>query len=237
MPRFARNAIIDIPYHIIHRGNNKQRIFYSDDDFQYFTFLIFQAKKKYKCSIYSYVLMPNHVHFILEPKEQPQNLAKFVKFLAQKYAQYSNKKNKRTGTMWEGRFRSSPISKDSYLLACSKYIEMNPVRGGMVKDPAEYRWSSYRYKSGIDSTISFLDRDPLYLDFGVNDGERQRRYREWFEQNNTPESTLHLIRETINKNTVFGSKEFKEFLERLLGRDLTIKKQGRPRKIDEKAEK
>lgn len=235
MPRVARNTIIDIPYHIIHRGNNKQKIFFSDDDYRYFISLITQSKKKYKCSVYSYVLMPNHVHFILEPKEQPQNLAKFVKLFAQKYAQYSNKKYKRTGTMWEGRFRSSPISKDSYLLTCSKYIEMNPVRGGIVKDPAEYRWSSYQYKSGIDSNVLFLDRDPLYLDFGVNVEERQRKYRKWFEQNDTSESTLRLIRETINKNTVFGNREFKESLERLLGRDLTIKKQGRPRKMAEEA--
>ena len=107
---------------------------------------------------------------------------------------------------------------------------MNPVRGCIVKDPAEYRWSSYRYKSGLDSNLLLLDRDPLYLDFGVNDEERQRKYREWFKQNHSSESDLHLIREAINKNTVFGNREFKESLERLLGRDLTIKKQGRPRK-------
>lgn len=181
--------------------------------------------------------MPNHVHLILEPKEQPQNLAQFVKLLAQKYAQYVNKKYKRTGTLWEGRFRSSPISKDDYLLTCSRYIEMNPVRAGIVDDPAEYKWSSYRYKIGIDINPSLLDMDPLYLDFGAKDDERQEKYREWFGRHDRLESMLHLIRETINKNTVFGNKEFKESLERLLGRDLTMRKKGRPRKMAEGAEK
>lgn len=230
MPRIARDAIAGIPYHIIHRGNNKQKIFFCDDDYRYFISLIAQAKKKYGCNLYSYVLMPNHVHFILEPIEQAENLHKFIKLLAQKYAQHSNKKYKRTGTLWEGRFKSSPISEDSYLLTCGRYIEMNPVRAGIVKDAAQYKWSSYRYKIGIENNVLFLDRDPLYLDFGANDAERKKKYKEWFEHNDTAESTLDLIRETINKNTVFGNEKFKESLEKLLGRDLTPKKQGRPRK-------
>src|SRR3989338_10471781 len=146
MPRIARNTISDIPYHVIHRGNNHQRIFFSDEDYKYFLSLLLEAKRKYQCRVYSYVLMPNHIHFLLESLRNPENLAKFIKLIAQKYAQYINKRHKRTGTLWEGRFKSLPVSKDNYLLACCRYIELNPVRAHVVKDPKEYMWSSYRLK-------------------------------------------------------------------------------------------
>ncbi|PJB27651.1 transposase, partial [Candidatus Desantisbacteria bacterium CG_4_9_14_3_um_filter_50_7] len=109
MPRYARRALANVTYHIIHRGNNKQVIFFCDDDFQYFLRLIKIAKTEYEMNLYSYVLMNNHVHFLLEPLVK-EHLAKFIKSIAQKYAQYVNKKYKRTGTLWEGRFRSSPVS-------------------------------------------------------------------------------------------------------------------------------
>lgn len=229
MPRVARNTVSDIPYHIIHRGNNRQKIFFCDSDYKYFLSLLEEAKKKYRCRLYSYVLMPNHIHFILESPQSSENLAKYIKLLAQKYSQYINKKHKRTGTLWEGKFKSSPISMDNYLLACSRYIEMNPVRAHMVKDPKDYIWSSYRYKIGYGEGATLLDLDPLYIGLGKDAEERQENYRKWFKESISPHE-WDSIRKAINKSGVFGNSLFKEKMEKLLGRKLDARSRGRPKK-------
>ena len=229
MPRFARNIISDIPYHIIHRGNNRQKIFFDDRDYEYFLSLLEEARKKYGCRLYAYVLMPNHFHLLLESSQSSENLAKYIKLLAQKYSQHINKRHKRTGTLWEGKFKSSLISKDNYLLACGRYIEMNPVRARMVKDPKDYMWSSYRYKVGEAEGAAPLDPDPLYVDLGKDDNERQKNYRKWFKESIPPQE-WDTIRKAVNKGGVFGSSHFKERMEKLLGRSLDIRGRGRPKK-------
>lgn len=232
MPRIARNVIAGIPYHIIHRGNNRQKIFFRVDDYKYFLSLLEEAKKKHKCGLYSYVLMPNHIHLLLESLQSPENIAKYIKLIAQKYSQYINKIYKRTGTLWEGRFKSSLVSKDNYLLACSRYIEMNPARAHIVKDPKDYKWSSYRYKIGQKEYNVILDLDPLYMSLGKNDAERQKNYQKWFEES-IPSQEWDLIQKAINKGGIFGNAQFKEKMEKLLGRKFDIRDRGRPRK-DEK---
>jgi len=233
MPRVARNIISDIPYHVIHRGNNRQKIFFCDGDYRYFLSLIEEAKKKYGCRLYSYVLMPNHIHLLLESPKSSENLAKYIKLLAQKYSQRINKRYKRTGTLWEGKYKSSLISKDNYLLACSRYIEMNPVRAHIVKDPKDYMWGSYRYKIGQGEGAVLLDPDPLYIDLGKDGNERQKNYRNWFKES-IPPKEWDLIRKAVNKGGVFGSSNFKERMEKLLGRSLDIRDRGRPKKENTK---
>jgi putative transposase len=227
MPRIARNIISDIPYHVIHRGNNRQKIFFSKTDYSYFLSLLDEAKKKYKCKIYSYVLMPNHIHLLMESFQDSENLAKFIKLVAQKYAQRINKSQKRTGTLWEGRFKSSPVSKDNYLLACTRYIELNPVRAKIAKEPGDYKWSSYRLKIGERDIHQLLDKDPLYLDLGKDDTQRQLNYKKWFKES-IPAEEWNLIRKAVNKGGVFGNAQFKEKLEKLLGRSFDLREQGRP---------
>lgn len=139
MGRYARQTIANTPYHIINRGNNHQPLYYCDDDYQFFFEAIEAAKEKYPCRICSFVLMTNHIHLLLEAVENGTNLAKFMKHIIQRHGQYLNKRHDRSGTLWEGRFKSSPIASDRYLLACSRYIEMNPVRAGIVKDPSDFR--------------------------------------------------------------------------------------------------
>lgn len=229
MPRVARGIIADIPYHIIHRGNNRQKIFFCEDDYKYFLSLIEEARSKYSCRLYSYVLMPNHIHFLLESSKNPENLAKYIKLIAQKYTQHINKVHKRTGTLWEGRYKSSLVSRDNYLLACSRYIEMNPIRAHMVKYGEGYIWSSYRYKVGKEVNSSLIDLDPLYMELGNNDKERQRNYQKLFKES-IPIEEWDLIRKAVNKGGVFGSSRFKEKIERLLGRNFDIRDRGRPRK-------
>jgi len=227
MPRYARCAAPDVIYHIIHRGNNKQAIFYSPNDYSYFLKLIKEAKKKYMVSIYSYALMINHIHFLLKSCVA-EHLAKFMKFIAQRHAQYINHVYKRTGTLWEGRFKSSPVSADSYLIACSRYIEMNPVRAGLVSSPEDYKYTSYAAKIGLRED-KILDFDPWYLSLGADNTERQRQYQKFFKES-IPEDEWKIIRECINKNGVFGNDEFKKQIEEVLGRKIELRGKGRPRK-------
>ena len=229
MPRVARNIIADIPYHIVHRGNNRQKIFFSESSYKYFLSLLREAKKKHPCKIYSYALMSSHIHLLLEAFKQAENLAKFMKLIAQKYAQFINKSHKRTGTLWEGRFKSLPVSSDNYLLACSRYIELNPVRVALVKNPEDYKWSSHRFKIGNKEKEPLLDSDPIYAGLGKDEIERQKNYKSWFKES-IPAEEWELIKNAVNKGGVFGNDKFKAKLEKLLGRKLDTRKRGRPKK-------
>ena len=169
--------------------------------------------------------MPNHVHLLIEPVAEAENLAYLMKHISQKHGQYINKKYGRTGTLWEGRFKSSPISTDHYLLTCSRYIEMNPVRSGMVKVPEEYEFSSYRTKIGLKEVIC-LDFDPLYLDLGKTEGERQKNYRNWIREA-VSKDEWDVIKKSIQRNWAYGNDQFKGKMEDTIGRRFEIKKAGR----------
>lgn len=225
MGRYARQTKANIPYHIVNRGNNHQVIFFGDDDYQFFMEAIESAKEKYPCRIYSFILMTNHIHILLESVEEDGNLALFMKHVTQRHTQYINKYNKRSGTLWEGRFKSSPVSTDFYLLACSRYIEMNPVRAGMVEEPKDYPFSSYRAKIGLDG-LKWLDYDPIYLSLGKKDKERQIEYKKWIHES-IPKGEWNAIRDSIKRNWAYGNERFKEEIESALGRRFEIKKPGR----------
>ncbi|MBM4306283.1 MAG: transposase [Deltaproteobacteria bacterium] len=229
MARQSRQAIANIPYHIIHRGNNHQTIFFSKNDYQSFIYLLRLAKEKYPCKIYSFILMTNHIHLLLEPVHNEQNLARFMKHVTQRYAQYVNKRHQRTGTLWEGRFKSSAISTDHHLLACSRYIEMNAVRAGIVKLPEQYDFSSYKAKVGL-KRFDFLDYDPVYLSLGETESERQKKYQKWFLESISGDE-LDMIREAIRRNWPYGNEKFQERIESELGRKFEIKKAGRKPKM------
>ncbi len=225
MARYARQTIADISYHVINRGNNHQSIFFRSPDYESFLESIELAKEKYPCNIYSFILMPNHIHLLLEPVGEGQNLALFMKHISQRHGQYINKYYKRTGTLWEGRYKSSMVSTDRYLLACSRYIELNCVRAGIVKRPEEYDFSSYKTKVGLKK-IMWLDYDPLYLDLGKTENERQNRYRNWIHESISKDE-WDMIRKSIQKNWAYGDEHFRQKMEKVLGRKFEIKKAGR----------
>ena len=139
MPRRARLVVPCIPWHIIQRGNNRTACFYENSDYQYYLDTLAEQAIKYGCRIHAYCLMTNHVHLLLTP-EQYDSAALLMKHLGQRYVQYINRGYRRSGTLWEGRFRSCLVQERNYVLACYRYIEMNPVRAGMATHPAEYRW-------------------------------------------------------------------------------------------------
>ena len=158
MPRGARIILNNVCYHIINRGNQKQEIFLGGSDFEKYLQLLKHFKKKYSFKIFGYCLMPNHIHLILEPKK-PDDLARFMQSLTQTYTAWFNNKYKKVGHLWQGRFKSMVIQKDNYFIECVYYVEVNPVRAGLVSSPTDYSWSSYKdrvfgNKSGL---IDFPD--------------------------------------------------------------------------------
>jgi putative transposase len=168
-----------------------------------------------------------NIELMLIESNVAEDLGKFMKFIAQMYTQYINYFYGRTGTLWKGRFKSSPVSTDNYLLACCRYIEMNPVRAGLVSDAKDYRWSSYCGKIGLKED-KILDFDIWYNSLGDNNLERQKKYQEWFRES-IPEYEWKLIRECVNKSGVFGNEKFKEQIEKATGRKMEIRERGRPK--------
>jgi putative transposase len=171
--------------------------------------------------------MTNHVHLLVSA-ERGAVPGAMMKALGQRYVQYVNRTYRRSGTLWEGRFRSCPIQSDTYLLACQRYIELNPVRAGMVEHPADYRWSSYR--SNAQGEENFLIRPhELYLALGSDPPGRQAAYRELFRHELEP-AMIDEIRRATNGNFLLGDSVFAEQIASALGRRVVPGKSGRPRK-------
>jgi len=226
MPRRSRLIVPNIPLHIIQRGNNRQACFFTEEDYlSYLAWLREYAQSK-ECSIHAYVLMTNHVHVLLTPKHS-NSAGTLMKSLGQRYVQYINRTYKRSGTLWEGRFRSSIIQQQEYLFSCQRYIEMNPVRAGIVKHPGEYRWSSYQI-NGQGKESDLLSHHALYLSLGQTAAERQTAYRELFIYELEP-GEIDTIRKATNGNYALGNTRFKEEISTMLGRRVTPGKAGRPR--------
>lgn len=226
MPRTSRIVIPDHPHHIIHRGHNRQPVFISDEDYRYYLDNLLEWKNELKCRLYAYCLMTNHVHLILDPGENETNLAKLMKRVAGRQTRYVNKLEKRTGTLWEGRYKSSPISADSYLMACCRYIELNPVRACLVEHPGSYRWSSYAEKTGNQSKI--VDEDPFYLGLSNDAENRKLKYAEWL-LSAIPEGEWELIRSASQRGQLTGESKFYDLVADRLGQRIEARKPGRPR--------
>lgn len=143
MPRGKRILLNNVYYHIINRGNQRMNIFSDCSDFERYLALLKHYKHKYSCDLFGYCLMPNHIHLILLPK-QLCHLPAIMQRITQSYTWWFNKKYNKVGRLWQGRFKSMVIEKDDYFLECVYYIEKNPVRAGIVSNPGDYPWSSYR---------------------------------------------------------------------------------------------
>ncbi|MBI3597464.1 MAG: transposase [Nitrospirae bacterium] len=226
MARLPRIVIPAYPHHVIQRGNNRQAVFFTDNDYRFFLECLREAKGKYSCRIYAYVLMTNHVHLLVDP-EKADNLGRFMQSVGRRYVRYINQTYRRTGTLWEGRFKSAVVSRDAYLIVCSRYIELNPVRAGMVSDPGQYPWSSYLSRA-LGSPDRLLDEDPWYAGLGRNAQERQRIYGEWV-RSGIRKGEWDQIRKATQQGRVIGGEGFKKQVERVLGRRVVGELRGRPR--------
>lgn len=227
MPRSPRITIPAYPHHIIQRGNNHAATFFADDDFRFFLDCLRQAKLKCGCRIYAYVLMTNHFHLLVEPAEVG-DLGRFIQSVGRRYVRYVNETYGRSGTLWEGRFKSAAVSRDEYLLACSRYIELNPVRAGLVEHPKDYRWSSYQRRAlGVGDHL--LDEDPLYAGLGSTEKEKQEKYRRWIDSQ-IDERYWEEIRQATQRGRLIGRETFQKQVEAMTGRRLVGEARGRPKK-------
>jgi putative transposase len=229
MPRRARLAIPGIPWHIIQRGNNRSACFYADADYHRYLETLQQQAVAHGCSIHAYCLMTNHVHLLLTPA-RPDSAGLMMKHLGQRYVQYINRTYRRTGTLWEGRFRSCLAQEETYVLACYRYIELNPVRAGMVEHPADYRWSSYCF-NGQGLPNKLLTSHQQYTALGPSQDIRCSSYRELFRVHLEP-GLVDEIRQATNGNYALGTTRFREEVETMLQCRVTPGKAGRPVKTE-----
>lgn len=228
MPRRARLVLPNCPHHIIQRGHNRQVVFVEKEDYLYYLDALREWKEKLGCKIYTYCLMTNHVRLVIDPGEDTENLGLLMKRVAGRQTRYVNKMEKRSGTLWEGRYKSSPINANEYLLACCRYVELNPLRAGMVDNPGKYPWSSCPVKTGIKKQ-SWLDLDSHYLSLGNTPEERAERYGEWL-QGSVPEGELKLIREAVQRGQLTADRMFMREISQKIGRRLELRGPGRPKK-------
>ena len=227
MPRKARIVIPGVAHHVVQRGHNRQGVFAADEDFQFYLENLTELKGELDVRLYAYCLMTNHVHLLLMPA-QGQTLASLLKALAGRQTRYVNRVEGRSGTLWEGRYKSSPVDTESYLLECSRYIELNPLRAGIVGRPEQYRWSSFGAKAGLWEDRR-LDLDPCYLAMGETEQQRQSRYAAFVSRGVRP-SELMLIREALQRGQLTGSERFVDEIDRKLGVRVERRGQGRPAK-------
>lgn len=229
MPRRARLAVPGVPWHIIQRGNNRSACFYADEDYHRYLDTLKEQAEKYGCVIHAYVLMTNHVHILLTP-EHEDSASLLMKHLGQRYVQYVNRTYKRSGTLWEGRFRSCIAQSEDYVLSCYRYIELNPVRANMVKHPREYRWSSYRVNAeGTEDEM--IEGHEEYLRLGRSSASRQVSYKALFKAH-IDDEVIDEIRQATNGNYVLGDNRFREEIEEMLQRRVIPGVSGRPRLYD-----
>ncbi|MEJ2652255.1 MAG: transposase [Gammaproteobacteria bacterium] len=232
MPRKPRFNLVDVPQHVIQRGNNREPCIYTEADYRRYLDDLQESAVKFNCRIHAYVLMTNHVHLLATPMAD-YGIAQMMQALGRRYVYYVNKTYKRTGTLWEGRYKSSLIDSDRYLLTCMRYIELNPIRANMVSHPGEYKWSSYHANAqGRDDALT--EPHALYLELGANPDIRQTAYRDFF-RHHMDNEILHEIRESLNHELVLGCSYFKDEIEEITKRQTRLGSPGRPKAEDEES--
>jgi len=229
MPRQPRYFIPDIPQHVIQRGVDRQAVFFESADYELYLRSLGEAAKRYECQIHAYVLMTNHTHLLVTPGSE-RSVPLVMQAMGRSYVQTLNKKYNRTGTLWQGRYKASLVQDDGYLLACHKYIELNPVRAGLVSAPADYPYSSFAHNAGGISD-GLVTPHNIYESLACTVEERRAAYRRLFRDSIAPEM-LSTIRDTTNACLVLGNDRFKDQIEAMLGRSVRPGKSGRPTKTD-----
>ena len=230
MPRKPRFNLVGFPQHVIQRGNNREACFFAEQDYRRYLDELRNAADKYECRIHAYVLMTNHVHMLMTPMID-HGVSQLVQALGRRYVYYINKTYNRTGTLWEGRYKSSLIDSDCYLLTCMRYIELNPTRANIVQHPGEYKWSSYHANAKGENN-PLIENHPLYIELSSSPQVRQAAYRELFRLD-MDDDTVHQIRDALNHEIVLGRSHFKDKIEEITRRQTRLGKPGRPRVEEE----
>lgn len=227
MTRLSRPVVANVPLHITQRGNNRLRCFFGDSDYMVYLDLLNKAAGEANCLIHAYVLMTNHVHLLLSPSDE-RGPAKLMKYVGERYVPFVNRRQARTGTLWEGRFHSCLVQSEQYFMACQRYIDLNPVRARIVVDPYAYLWSSYRHNAHGEAS-ELLTQHETYEAIGEAPLMRQQAYRALCGEA-LDDDTLEKIRRATKSNLAFGCETFTSQMADLIGRSMTPRDGGRPRK-------
>ena len=227
MPRFPRLALANYPHHLVHRGHNQQDVFFSNADRRAYLDTLVEFRNELKLSIYGYCLMTNHVHLIINPGNDVANLGRLMKRLAGRHTRRINHMRERSGTLWGGRFKCSPIDSDRYMLCCLRYVDLNPVRAKLVESPASFHWSSFRAHVGLEE-CAWLDLDPSLQGLSPTHRGRQMLYREFVSQGDDP-ADLRFIRESLQRGHLTAPDELAGELEESAPGKLPQRQRGRPR--------
>jgi putative transposase len=210
MARLPRYGLPGQPQHVIQRGNNRSPIFFALEDYEFFRECLRQGCEKHSCAVHAYVLMTNHIHLLVTPKTA-DGISKLMQSVGRRYVQYINFNHKRSGTLWEGRYKAVPIDSEAYVMTCYRYIESNPVRAGMVTQARRYRWSSYSHHAeGRPDPL--IQQHRLYRALGTDEKSRYSAYRKFFKAD-VAQTDLAAIRDSVNKGWVLGSGRFANKIE------------------------
>ena len=225
MPRKPRFFLPFVPVHVVQRGHNRQPVFFDDGDYHAYLGWLKEGAMRYGCAVHAYVLMTNHVHLLMTPSES-DSVSRTLQYVGRRYVPYINNLYGRSGTLWEGRFKASLVQEQHYVLACYRYIEMNPVRAGMVTSPADYPWSSYAFNALCKSS-KWLTRQDQYKGLARNAAQRCETYRSLFDST-IPADLLADLRNCVQTGTPLGNDRFRDQIEATLKVKVGYSSRGRP---------
>jgi putative transposase len=208
------------------RGHNHAPCFFAEGDYQRYLGWLGEALGEADCALHAYALMTNHVHLLVTPAKA-EAVPGILISLGRRYVQYINWRYQRSGTLWDGRYRSSLVQSETYLFTCHRYIELNPVSAGMADDLARYPWTSYR-ANGLGHVDVKLTPHPLYRALGRDDGERQKAYRALFRER-LDGAAIAKVELALNQCQPLGNDRFRERIEQMTGVRSEARPRGRPR--------
>lgn len=228
MPRRSRIAFAQMPHHIVQRGHRRQQVFFNRSDYVDYLGTLAEFRVTLGLRVYAYCLMTNHVHLVVNPMDDVRVLGELMKRLAARHTRRLNREFGWSGSIWEGRFKCSPIDSERYFLACGRYVDANPVRARMVATPADFEWSSYHVRAGFAENV-FLDPDPSVEALSPDIKRRHEIYRELAA---TPlhANELEMIRNASQRNQLTGEDQFIDLVAETQGITVPARPRGRPRK-------
>jgi len=225
MARQPRLALPGYPHHVIQRGNNRQPIVLDEADRRMLYSLWLEESQRHKVAVNAYVLLDNHFHMLLTPPSD-EAMSLMMQSVGRTYVRYFNKRHNRSGTLWEGRYKSSLIDSEGYLLTCMAYIDLNPVRAGLAESAEDFRWSSYKHLAG-QSIDKLVTPHALYWGLGNTPFAREAAYAE-FVAGGLSAATQKALTESALKGRVVGRPDFLRSLEKSTQRQILPQKSGRP---------
>jgi putative transposase len=225
MPRKPRFHLPGVPVHLTQRGNNRAACFHSSTDYHAYQQYLGEASRRYGVAVHAWVFMTNHVHLLATPAGT-DGLPRMMQWLGARYVRDINQTYRRTGSLWEGRYKACLVDTERYFLTCMRYIELNPVRAAMVVSPEEYRWSSYRCNA-LGHGDGITRAHPIYSALGKDREQRQCAYKALF--NGYVDAELfEEVRIATHSGTPLGGKDFREQVEATLGKRVGRRGRGRP---------